>query len=321
MDRERIIDLVYERAAMVLPRTVRRGLGARVRKTYEKRIGYRGYHVSSATYANDWISQRLQSGEPAAIGKIGGFECRAIGKFIRYGGRIDKWDMWTKHFLYVNAGVFPLDDGILYRFCLEFLDSLRSLDLIAACYNPHESTIVKTYAVNADLVEEFEALEPFWHKNPWTRYLEKKKVLVIHPFEQSIRRQYGYRDKIWQDERCLPIFELDTIKVPLSAALAKSGFEDWFDALQHIMARISEKEFDAAIVGAGAYSIPLVARIKKMGKFAIHLGGATQLLFGIKGKRWDNHRFGLRFYNDSWSRPLQEETPPDSRIVEEGCYW
>ena len=30
------------------------------------------------------------------------------------------------------------------------------------------------------------------------------------------------------------------------------------------------------------------ARLKKAGKKTIHLGGSTQILFGIKGKRWDS---------------------------------
>ena len=46
-------------------------------------------------------------------------------------------------------------------------------------------------------------------------------------------------------------------------------------------------EFDVAIIGCGAYGFPLANEIKKMGKVAIHLAGATQLMFGIVGKRWE----------------------------------
>ena len=48
-----------------------------------------------------------------------------------------------------------------------------------------------------------------------------------------------------------------------------------------------EEIFDVAIIGCGAYGMPLAAMLKQAGKQAIHLGGATQLLFGIKGKRWE----------------------------------
>lgn len=48
-------------------------------------------------------------------------------------------------------------------------------------------------------------------------------------------------------------------------------------------------DYDVAIVGAGAYSLPLAAHARDAGHAAIQMSGATQLLFGIKGKRWDDH--------------------------------
>ena len=48
-------------------------------------------------------------------------------------------------------------------------------------------------------------------------------------------------------------------------------------------------DYDVAIVGAGAYSLPLAAHARDTGHAAIQMSGATQLLFGIKGKRWDDH--------------------------------
>ena len=37
--------------------------------------------------------------------------------------------------------------------------------------------------------------------------------------------------------------------------------------------------------------MPLAAFIKSIGKKAVHLGGSTQILFGIKGERWDERDF------------------------------
>ena len=48
--------------------------------------------------------------------------------------------------------------------------------------------------------------------------------------------------------------------------------------------------FDVAIIGCGAYGMPLGAMLKDAGKTVIHLGGVTQILFGIKGKRWDENK-------------------------------
>lgn len=74
--------------------------------------------------------------------------------------------------------------------------------------------------------------------------------------------------------------------------------------------------------------------VKNAGKQAIHLGGATQLLFGIKGYRWENNYPTkiATFFNDAWTRALAEETPKNAGTVEKvllvkrekmGCrrYW
>ena len=64
--------------------------------------------------------------------------------------------------------------------------------------------------------------------------------------------------------------------------------------------------------------------VKRNGKKAIHMGGATQLLFGIRGQRWENyieHFDYNQFMNDYWVRPSSEETPQQSKNVEGGCYW
>ena len=78
---------------------------------------------------------------------------------------------------------------------------------------------------------------------------------------------------------------------------------------------------DIAIIGCGAYGFPLAAKLKEAGKQAIHLGGVTQIMFGIKGKRWvesPTYRFS---FNEAWEYPLESERPDSSQKVEESCYW
>jgi hypothetical protein len=54
---------------------------------------------------------------------------------------------------------------------------------------------------------------------------------------------------------------------------------------------------------------------------AIVLGGAIQVLFGIKGRRWKTHEVISKFWNDDWIYPKPEETPQGARDIEGGCYW
>nr|WP_162051116.1 MULTISPECIES: hypothetical protein [unclassified Lentimonas] len=79
-------------------------------------------------------------------------------------------------------------------------------------------------------------------------------------------------------------------------------------------------DFDVALIGAGAWSIPLATHAKALGKIGIHLGGTTQILFGIKGKRWEKGGEPA-YYNDSWVRPNAAETRSGVNKIESGCYW
>ena len=81
-------------------------------------------------------------------------------------------------------------------------------------------------------------------------------------------------------------------------------------------------DFDIALLGCGAYGYPLAAHIKKMGKQAIHLGGCLQILFGLKGRRWDEEEPDIvAMYNDYWHYPMASEVPKGSGDVEGGTYW
>lgn len=115
--------------------------------------------------------------------------------------------------------------------------------------------------------------------------------------------------------------KLETIQAVQSNAGAKPPFKDWFEALDSMKKQIAEADFDVAIIGAGAYGLPLAAYVKSLGKQAVQMSGATQILFGIKGKRWDTHPVISKMYNDYWVRPLAEETPPQIQKVEGGSYW
>ena len=65
---------------------------------------------------------------------------------------------------------------------------------------------------------------------------------------------------------------------------------------------------------------PLAAYVKRLGKQSVVTAGATQLLFGIKGARWDKAETPVP-YNDNWIRPRESEKPSGAQSVESGCYW
>lgn len=192
---------------------------------------------------------------------------------------------------------------------------IDDMDILAS-WRPEEIIISKM--LNHCYRVSREELPPIFHES-WMRLLKGKKVLVVHPFAKTIKRQWREnRKNIFRSKNVLPEFSsLETVTAVQSIAGNDSGYNTWFDALSAMEGEISKKDFDVCLIAAGAYGMPLAHYVKSIGRIGIHVGGKLQLLFGIKGKRWDNS--GL--YNQYWVSPLPDETPKNIKKVEEGAYW
>lgn len=235
-------------------------------------------------------------------------------------GEAVHWNPEVKEIMSRNAGFFSPKDKLLDRFSEQILQDAGSIDLLGVWGDlKGESTFYSNYCAKAKLTH-LPNLEPYYHSEPWSLALEGKKVLVIHPFEESIQNNYTNRDQLFPFP-VLPSFELKTVKAVQSIAGSNSNFDNWFDALGSMRSQIDTFDFDVALIGAGAYGMVLAAHVKRLGKKAIHLGGATQILFGIKGKRWDGYEPIAKFYNEYWTRPLPSEVPTGHTKIENGCYW
>jgi hypothetical protein len=99
--------------------------------------------------------------------------------------------------------------------------------------------------------------------------------------------------------------------------------QSWVENLSHMEESMIASKSDVVIIGAGAYGLPLGAKAKSHGMSAVVLGGSTQLLFGIKGRRWENDRQYRQLFNDYWVRPSEDERPPGfaSLEIKGGAYW
>jgi hypothetical protein len=294
--------------------------------------------VLSNSHANRHIKLLIEEGKPFMLSRFGAVELSCIINYLSIAasrnsfwekaqlqieqGKSGYWSGWLDYVrseISKNAGVFPASDQILEKFSRFMLSKIKDIDVLAVWNLYGESKMQKEYCSQSILVP-LESIEPYYHEDPWSKSLAGKKVLVIHPFEQSIKANYKNRDKLFVNE-VLPEFELKTIKAVQSLADNNTDFDDWFDAYHHMCAKIAAVHFDIAIIGAGAYGLPLAAFIKEIGKQAIHMGGPTQILFGIKGARWDNRPFFQNLYNSYWTRPLPSEVPQNFKAVEQGCYW
>lgn len=278
---------------------------------------YRDIDILSEKDGNALIAQMIDSTSPVLVARGGATEMRCIGDYLSSGRFSEK----ISQEISTLSGVFPANDCVLERFCNTYIDAIGKADLISLWGVGAEAQVVHKYCLESKFTE-LHALEPYYFDNPWSRTLKGKELLIVHPFVDSIIRQYEKRELLWKNKEVLPeVKKLYCVKAVQSIAGQRTEFKTWFDALQSMKNKISEIDFDVAIIGAGAYGLPLAAYCKSLGRKAIQMSGATQILFGIKGKRWDNHPVISMFYNDEWIRPSAQETPQQLQKVEGGSYW
>jgi len=233
------------------------------------------------------------------------------------------WNPAKMEFMRTNAGFFPATPDAISRFAELTIADTAQLDALGS-WRKNESFLAPYFSPHLKRFDR-EAINPFFAKKPWTLALEGKRVLVVHPFAQSIEQQYA-RKALLFPRPVLPDFHLQVIPAVQSIG-GQSHFPDWFAALDSMKQQIDQTDFDVALLGCGAYGFSLAAHIKRSGRKAVHVGGSLQLFFGIKGKRWESKGYKAgphdysKLFNDYWIRPQQSEKPSAAALVENGCYW
>ena len=301
-------------AGQLVQRPLRSGINALERWRYQSLW----QSVISPSQANHQIQSLLEGSLPALVSRIGHTEGRIVGEWIFQGGRYGRLTHKQAH---QNAGIFPLTDPLLTRFAEIYAASLQEVDVLGFWQTTYQARWLASLS-HRPLLAPLEALEPYFHPKPWTSALAGRRVLVVHPFAESITSQYRHhRHDLFANPAILPEFELEVVVPPQTLAPATAGYADWEQALDGLIGQVLGRPFDVALLGCGAYGLPLGAAIKRHGGQAIHLGGALQVLFGIRGRRWEAFPEYQPFFNDAWVRPSKDETPMGARAVDAGCYW
>ena len=314
----------------------------KIYQSYQRLIGSDKYFRNSNEHvqvtgekASELLRKKLLEDAPLMVTRFGANELNCILNFVFINtGIVGNFGNIIKGMPYffslkkgvvagmnIGAGFFPADKKSIERYCLLSLDDLSAIDVLGS-WVAQEQFLFDRFDPNHTRIQ-LEDLSPFDHVHPWSGALAGKKVLVVHPFEDTIRVQYQKRQHLFRNQEILPEFELKTIKAVQSIANSETPYKTWFEALDAMTDQIAKTDFDIALLGCGAYGMPLAARIKRMGKKAVHIGGATQCFFGIKGKRWEIpfYNYQNKYYNSYWVRPGENDTPKNAGKVEDGCYW
>ena len=270
--------------------------------------------------ANLLLYNRLRQGQPLLAGKLGSVESRLLGEF-RYGRDWpSRFSARTRKQAHQNAGIFPVDDASLTVAASELWAALQQLELLGCWPVEHQARLFMDLP-QLPLRCEMPDLEPFFYPLPWSAALAGRRVLVLHPFCQSFQRQWERREQLFPQKPVLPPFEPQFLPTPMTVRGAHHRYASWSEALEQLWQQVEPLQYDVALLGCGAYGLPMAARIRRQGRSAIHLGGALQLLFGVFGRRWERFEGQRALVNDAWIRPLPEDRPASYQAVEDGCYW
>lgn len=261
----------------------------------------------------------LRTDKPFAAIRFGAVELSCINNYEKiHFGFARKFKASVVSSMKQNAGFYPTTQDNLTHYAKYMMNHLSKTDILGISGLHMENYYYQNFAPKAQIVQNW-TLDPLLGQ--WSYLLKGKRVLVISPFAEQIEAQYKKRHLLFPNNPdILPDFDLITLKAVQSIAdEIDPRFGNWFEALDYMKVEILKIDFDIALVGAGAYGSPLCLYIKSLGKQAIQSGGATQLLFGIIGRRWEDREYVKKHINEHWARP--KERPIGYQKVEKGCYW
>lgn len=278
-------------------------------------LGAKGISIDQS---KNVLQKKIKSGKPFCAIRFGAVELSCWNNFVKKELGFKK--EYKKPVLYSiknNAGVFPIEENILDRYSSESLALLQSVDVLAISGINMEDYFAKKYCKTNVFIQNW-AMEPLIGE--YTNLFKDKKILVVSPFAEDIKNQYKKRELLFKNaDDILPNFQLHVIEAPLTLADGSIKNSDWFKELNKMKEQMRNIDFDILLVGAGAYGMHLAIFAKQLGKQGIQSGGATQTLFGIIGRRWENRDHVKKHVNEHWIRPSRRDI--STKTVENGAYW
>ena len=266
------------------------------------------------------LVRMLESDKPCMISRFGSTELQTLC-YIKYYPLSLPLKRRTFYNIQYASGFFPVTHKNLKAFYSIYRQDVKELDLLVSWRI--EELLFGNWLRGKEYVRKTTLDQFYQHEHPWTSALEGKRVLVVHPFAETIEKQYRTnRENLFGNPETLPEFAcLETVKAVQSVAGNTVEYDSWFDALEWMKREIDKKDFDVALLGCGAYALPLAAHIKRMGHKAIHMGGILQFLFGIQGKRYLEDPETAKYINPYFVSPSVADRPKEADKVEGGCYW
>lgn len=147
---------------------------------------------------NASLAAILSNPTGAMIARFGGNEVRACAEAIAVDRGLNRgFSARTRKRMRQQAGFFPADNDSLMRFYALMNESAKRLDWLGAWDSILQPYAIEHMDVNPDArFTSLGNLEPYYYpESPWSKELEGKRVLVVHPFAETIMSQYRKRER------------------------------------------------------------------------------------------------------------------------------
>ena len=319
------------------PTTFNPTLGFDMKKIAEFTRNFQDIRFDDNTYIYKYLLEKIQTGTPFVLPRVAGTENNfaVFARIAKLQGSVqpgiaDYIKQYTNT-MKTNAGIKLSNMQSVYKYSDLYLKSFDNCDIMAGWelqggvfgHISQSYTVLKQMYPNKKIIwsSAFDIFH-YIYTTPWTHALKGKRVLIISPFEDSIKEKLPIREKIYGID-LFPECEITTIKPPQTQSGEKS---DEFDIeLDRFLKKLDaiKDTYDVALVSCGGYGNLVCNHIFESGKSSVYVGGVLQMYFGIWGMRWLKDRPDVMrlFLNEHWSRPKENERPIHFGNVEGGCYW
>lgn len=256
---------------------------------------------------NNWLVHNLLNNKGFMVLRQGNVEATAI---------LQKEGVYSQ--MYTNAGFYG-DIEIFKKWKNEYIRALMN----ASCMLDVVSC--KSFVICGEVMTKLNIYKPtlaYIEKiDFWLNLMEifkkfKKKICVVSYFAKEMAIQYKNINNIFK--------EVDLSKININfveswnTVKGNTPHKDWSETFNKLKDKIDRTDADIYLVSCGCYGLPLCNYIKTKNKNSIYVGGLLQMVFGLKGKRWDERQDMNKYYNDHWKYPKKK--PNNSEGVEGWCY-
>ena len=300
--------------------------------------GFQNLMFDDHTVLYDYVAEKLRTGKPFVIPRIAGVENNfaVFARIKRETGRtdFDAFFQQTAPVMKNNAGILASNWDSIVKYSDAYLKAFDQCEVFTGW--EVQGNVRPSIAQSHDFIEDrYPGRQVLWafaldvfhyvhDPKAWTKSLRGKRVLLISPFEESLRDKVPKRALMYDGVDLFPDCTFVYLKPPMTQAGEPS--REFHRELADFTRKIDaiKDTFDVALVSCGGYGNLVCSHIyESCGKSAVYVGGVLQMYFGILGGRWLRERPDVvRLYlNEHWSRPKSTERPVGCEKIENACYW